>query len=157
MDNLERDVRMAEKLGYGCHYGWYKADHPHTAELTDEEILGLPVKGKKKKPAAKKGPEMTVCLWCGESFPATRHRRQYCNDDCRRYAYEKVKRERKKAEAHAADQKEKLCVVCGKPVTGKGCVKYCSIDCRQVGEREQYQIRLAKERMKRAQKKLGGL
>lgn len=152
MDNLARDVRMAEKLGYGCHYGWYKADHPHTADLTDEEILGLPVKGKKKKPVAK-GPEMTVCRWCGKSFPTSRHGRQYCNDDCRRYAYEKVKRERKKA----AVQKNKICVICGGPITGRGNRKYCSFDCRQIGEREQYQIRLAKEKRKREQKKWEGL
>ena len=30
LDNLDRDVIRAERLGYGCHYGRYKADHPHT-------------------------------------------------------------------------------------------------------------------------------
>lgn len=156
MDNLARDVRMAEKLGYGCHYGWYKADHPHTADLTDEEILGLPVKREKKKPVAK-GPEMTVCLWCGESFPTSVYGRKYCNDDCKRNAVEKRKREREKAAVKAAVKKDKLRTVCGKLVTGRGNVKYCSFDCRQVGEREAYQIRLAKEKMKRAEKKWEGL
>lgn len=152
MDNLARDVRMAEKLGYGCHYGWYKADHPHTADLTDEEILGLPVKGKKKKPVAK-GPEMTVCLWCGKSFLASRYGKQYCNDDCRRYAYEKVKYERKKG----AMREGKVCAVCGKPITTERNRKYCSPNCRDIGERERYQFRLSRAKMKREEKKWEGL
>lgn len=150
MDNLERDVRMAEKLGYGCHYGWYKADHPHTADLTDEEILGLPVKGKRKQ--RKKGPDMTACLWCGKSFLTTSHGKQYCNDDCRRYAYEAKRREQK-----GKVIKDKRCPVCGKPVVGIRNRKCCSAECQDVADREQYQMRLAKAKMKRDAKKLEGL
>ena len=32
MDNLDKDIRMAEKLGYGVHYGAFKADYPNTKE-----------------------------------------------------------------------------------------------------------------------------
>ena len=28
MDRIEYDVMEAERLGYGIHYGHYKADHP---------------------------------------------------------------------------------------------------------------------------------
>ena len=31
-DNLELDSRMAMDLGYGVHYGRFKADHPHTMD-----------------------------------------------------------------------------------------------------------------------------
>lgn len=36
MDNLERDSLRALELGYGVHYGRYKADHPHTAPGEEE-------------------------------------------------------------------------------------------------------------------------
>ncbi len=43
MDNLDRDVREARRLGYGVRYGRYKADHPHTkpdpnAQVEEPEI-----------------------------------------------------------------------------------------------------------------------
>lgn len=28
LDNIEKDVIAAMELGYGVHYGHYKADHP---------------------------------------------------------------------------------------------------------------------------------
>ena len=151
MDNLARDVRMAEKLGYGCHYGHYKADHPNTAELTDEEILGMPVRSRRKP--AKKEPELTACLWCGKTFQTSRYGRQYCNDDCRRYAYEKAKRQRKKK----AICDGRTCAICGEPITGRGNIKYCSFNCRQIAEQELYQLRLAKAKVRRAEKKWEGL
>ena len=39
MDNLARDVALAEKLGYGCHYGRFKAVYPNTMDKSIEEIL----------------------------------------------------------------------------------------------------------------------
>ena len=147
MDNLERDVRMAEKLGYGCHYGWYKADHPHTADLTDDEILGLPQRNEKPKP--KEDPDMTVCRYCGKSFPKSSYGRQFCDDYCRRYYYERRKRERKKGEMRDG----KVCAICGKPIATERNRKYCSDNCREVGNRERYQFYLAQQKVKRDRKR----
>jgi predicted nucleic acid-binding Zn ribbon protein len=88
---------------------------------------------------------MTVCLWCGETFPTTRYRKQYCNDDCRRYAYDKIKRDRK----NGVMRDGKVCAICGKPITTERNRKYCSTNCREIGERERYQFNLAKKRVKR--------
>lgn len=60
MDNLDKDIRMAEKLGYGVHYGAFKADYPNTREKTPEQI----------------DPELQPCLWCGMLFRKDQGRRK---------------------------------------------------------------------------------
>lgn len=68
MTNLDKDIRRAEKLGYGVHYGAYKADHPNTKEPEPQEI----------------DPRVKACRHCGRLFREDRgHRRIFCNDDCR--------------------------------------------------------------------------
>lgn len=42
LDNLERDVVAAMRLGYGVHYGAYKADHPHTRDCSPIEEQSRP-------------------------------------------------------------------------------------------------------------------
>ena len=69
MDNLDKDIRMAEKLGYGVHYGAFKADYPNTKEKTPEQI----------------DPDLQPCLWCGMLFRKDPGRRKlFCCDVCRR-------------------------------------------------------------------------
>lgn len=70
LDNIERDVIRAMELGYGVHYGNYKADHPFTKY--DPE----PVPMVESKP----------CLHCGA--PILLHngndrRKRFRKDDCR--------------------------------------------------------------------------
>ena len=36
-DNIDLDVRRAELLGYGIHYGRYKADYPNTKGMDPEQ------------------------------------------------------------------------------------------------------------------------
>ena len=38
MTNLDKDLIMMEKLGYGPHYGNYKVDFPNTMEKDPQEI-----------------------------------------------------------------------------------------------------------------------
>lgn len=63
MDNLTRDVLAAERLGYGCHYGNYKADHPHTAELVCEPDDST---------------VLMACAECGTLFEPVRNERFCC-------------------------------------------------------------------------------
>lgn len=68
MDNIERDSLRALELGYGVHYGHYKADYPNTApreEEPDYEALGY-----------KECPE------CGKWF-RPRGCQRWCGDECR--------------------------------------------------------------------------
>lgn len=151
MDNLARDVKMAMALGYGVHYGKYKADHPNTAYQTDEEILGSAKR--KTRPRELPQQEMVTCRYCGKTFPKSAYGRQFCDDDCRRYFYDQRKREKKMGIVHPANK----CVICGEPVLGKRLRKYCSPNCREIGERERYQFNLARAKMRREQKKWEGL
>ena len=106
MDRLEMDSILMEKMGYGIHYGKYKADHPHTEELA-HFLQG--------KPEEKKS-----CAFCGKEFKSNDRRKIYCNDDCKVRAREKRKQDNKRANMK--------CVVCGKWLEGKRKV-YCSDEC----------------------------
>lgn len=68
MNNLDKDIRMAAKLGYGVHYGAYKADYPNTKEKTPERI----------------DDSVQPCLYCGMLFRKDQGRRKlFCTDACR--------------------------------------------------------------------------
>lgn len=67
LDNLTRDVLAAEALGYGCHYGDYKADYPNTRDTP------LPVRTE----------NMKTCPGCGKHFPSNgKPRPVYCSMSC---------------------------------------------------------------------------
>lgn len=68
MSNLDKDIMMAEKLGYGIHYGRYKADHPHTQH--EEETQEA----------------KATCLLCGNSINRPRHNQKYCCTRCQHIA-----------------------------------------------------------------------
>lgn len=62
-DNLSKDVIAAQRLGYGIHYGHYKADHPYTKEGDDTR-------------------EYARCLECGRLFYPLRKNHVYCSQPC---------------------------------------------------------------------------
>lgn len=74
LDNIERDVIAAERIGYGCHYGRYKADHPYT-RVEEPERKDIPDDADKR-----------VCGHCGKEFclfPEGRsHNSKYCSRKC---------------------------------------------------------------------------
>lgn len=72
LDNIEKDVIAAMKLGYGVHYGNYKADHPHTA--TETACV---------EPAV---VEPMVCERCGQRFFMKRFGQKYCCTRCQQIA-----------------------------------------------------------------------
>lgn len=149
MDNLERDVALAERLGYGCHYGRFKAVYPNTMDKSIEEILGTG-KAKRAKTKTVEVPETRKCKGCGRVIQPGPYHKLYCNDDCKRYHYEKRKRERRK-DAIAAG---KLCVQCGKPVISGRHHKYCSDKCCEEAERERYELSLARSAVERKRKRM---
>lgn len=75
LDNIERDVILAERLGYGCHYGRYKADHPHTRveEESAVEVKPLP-------------DSLKPCRFCGKLFDPEMQghtkARAFCSYEC---------------------------------------------------------------------------
>ena len=131
LDNLERDVVAAMRLGYGVHYGAYKADHPHTRDCS-------PIEGHKPALEAEKD---VCCALCGKEFLRTYGGQKYCSEECR----EKAKKEREKK--YYQRTKAKIlpisCPECGRnflPVSRRQ--KYCCTLCtRQAGWKAQVQRR----------------
>jgi hypothetical protein len=76
-DNLDLDVRDALRLGYGCHYGDFKADHPYTAAANEARLAKM-----KKKPKPRPVYEV-YCAGCGKKFTTANKRRRYCADTCK--------------------------------------------------------------------------
>ena len=78
LDNLDRDVIRAERLGYGCHYGRYKADHPHTRV---EDAHPAPIIEVQELPNTLK-----PCKFCGKMFDPEdlgyTKARMFCSDEC---------------------------------------------------------------------------
>ena len=122
MDNIDRDLREAERLGYGCHYGWYKADHPYTAEPEEEQ-------------SKKNGTG--ICRCCGAMFYKGGRAKLYCSDECReKYNQQKAMRAKEKFPLGPA-----ICVVCKKAFARKRATNVCcSRSCAAVkrnGERRE--------------------
>lgn len=70
LDNIERDSAMAMKLGYGVHYGRYKADHPHT---------------RSEEPEKKLTEDAKPCVRCGKLFEPRKsgQEQKFCCEQCR--------------------------------------------------------------------------
>lgn len=89
LDNIERDVIRAERLGYGCHYGRYKADHPYT-RMEEEEIP--------------EGAPSRICEHCGKLYgmAGRSNNSKFCSDACYNQAARKRAAIRRKAKKEAA-------------------------------------------------------
>lgn len=127
-DHLEYDAMQAEALGYGCHYGEYKADHPDTRAEWESLTGGEPQKIDSFK-------TVKQCPACGEKFIVnkTNASKIYCCDDCRRNA--EYDRQRKQGRARA-------CEWCGKEIPlGVHRTTYCSNDCYHNAQREKSRLR----------------
>ena len=72
MDNLAKDVAAAQRLGYGCHYGRYKVDHPHTSNRSVEVI---------PEPEDNEPPHR--CKHCGKIFKPRDGHQVFCTEECR--------------------------------------------------------------------------
>lgn len=101
-DNIDLDVEDAERLGYGCHYGHYKADHPNTKDANEDRLYP-----KKKKREAQLQPRTIyekVCPVCGKKFTTTWVSKKYCDDLCKQRSdnkkWNKIYADRKKEENH---------------------------------------------------------
>lgn len=119
MDNLSRDVREAMRLGYGVHYGRYKADYPYTADHSVEN------------PEQK--AQIIRCKHCGREFEQMHKNRQYCSDECKELEKEKCRRQRESRPELPTG--EAICPVCGGVFirTSKNVRKqYCSQSCASV-------------------------
>jgi endogenous inhibitor of DNA gyrase (YacG/DUF329 family) len=116
---LDYDMQRANALGYGCHYGDYKADHPNTRG----EFERLTEKTRRADPSVK--PQ--ICPHCGKEFTRTRgqNRRKYCSDECQSRHYNATHYKKT-----TDTGKTVACPICGTEfVTKNQHHKYCSREC----------------------------
>ena len=122
MDNLVRDAMRMKALGYGVHYGSYKADHPHTSDTRAD--------------AAPVTTDFTrVCKNCGEVFPLDGRARsvKYCGEFCYRQANNRRAKERARQKAGITDDDLRVCPACGQEFRlnkRHASCRYCSEECR---------------------------
>ena len=123
---LDYDMRRANELGYGPHYGKYKADHPNTRA----EFEALTEK-KKTTP----NPKAVTCPICGVIFVKTKNPNQkYCSPECLAQAQSE---QTKRAWAKRPRPGTLLvCPICGEEFVSRGGRKYCTPECRVKGDRQ---------------------
>lgn len=103
MDNLSKDVAAALRLGYGCHYGRYKVDHPNTADRSAD----LPL------PDPRDDKPLPRCKHCGKVFRQRDGHQVFCSEECRLDRRRLMNRLNKKDyERHSIG--EAVCPACGK-------------------------------------------
>ncbi len=128
-DHLDYDTRRAQELGYGVHYGRYKADHPNTRAEYERAAERKP-----KKPPTK---TILTCKMCGLEFvKGTGPKQLYCSPECKEEAGRRAKqesKERKRAKYNTAT----TCPICGAEfVSSPKHIKYCSVECSNQANRE---------------------
>lgn len=136
MDNLTRDVLEAQRLGYGCHYGNYKEDHPHTRPVpADVAVTAEDVR--------RSEPErvLRVCRHCGKEFVRRTNLLNFCSEICKKTHSAELNLEAKRR----AGQKKvpRICEFCGDSfLPTHGLQRFCCISCSQGPRRRQKESRV---------------
>lgn len=131
MDNIDRIMKEADRLGFGVSYGKYRAAYPNGSG-------GVISSAPKPKPPEK--PSGT-CKLCGKLFVKSHANNLYCSAECKAEAEKKRQRDwyRKKIDLPAVA----VCVICGadfkpKNFRNKCCSRECSEENRRNASRRWY-------------------
>ena len=127
MDNIDRIMKEADRLGFGVSYGKYRAAYPNGGNVV-------------AKPAESEPPKRLsgTCRGCGKPFIKTHGSQAYCSQECSHAAA------RKRQDAHYKRKrlKEKKlliisCAECGADFRAvKVTQKYCGPKCAKAGNRK---------------------
>lgn len=121
-DNIDKDLAMAEKLGYGPHYGAYKADYPNTREPEPEPEI-VPV-------TPDKDVYDVVCPVCGKTFAKVHGLQMYCCQRCKDVA--KQRRQRARYDRIRGGIPKRICPTCkGEFLPVHRSQKYCCDECQR--------------------------
>lgn len=123
MDNIDRIMKEADRLGFGCSYGKYRAAYPNGSA----DVL----------PTAKQassGKKTAACRRCGKMFVVRHGNQSYCSDEC---AYEVlIERQREYPKARPKYPQKRSCSICGSDFMAvRSNNLYCSKDCAREGNR----------------------
>lgn len=103
-DNIDLDMEDAERLGYGVHYGHYKADHPNTKEANEARLYPNKKQQPQQEQLRVRKVYENVCPVCGKKFTTYNRLRVYCDDLCKyrndSKKWNKIYADRKKEEQH---------------------------------------------------------
>lgn len=86
LDNIDLDMRDADRLGYGVQYGRYKADHPFTKDANEARISGKQGTQPAKQYISIKRVHEKTCPICRKKFTTTTKLKKYCCERCREMA-----------------------------------------------------------------------
>ena len=132
MDNIDKMMLEAERLGFGVSYGKYRAAYPNGTG----GILGKAP----PEPSPKRDP--VPCKRCGKSFIPIRKNEKYCSDDCRGAVKREYNLVYKREYYHSHKQNptipaDKYCEECGAtiPASSKR-KKFCCEECAKDGNRK---------------------
>ena len=128
MDNIDRAMKEADRLGFGVSYGKYQA------ACRDGRAEALPSLPKPKAP--EKLP--VSCRHCGKPFIPGHANQVYCSPECRyavkmarQAAWDKEKGRRKKKQLIL------VCAECGADFKAlRSSQKYCCKECAKDGQRK---------------------
>ena len=136
MDNIDRIMKEADRLGFGVSYGKYRAACPNGSGNI------APTAPKPKPPEKPTG----TCKMCGKIFIKSHANNIYCGAECKLEAEKKRQRDwyGKKIVVPAVA----VCVICGanfKPRNFRS--KYCGPECsRENGRRASARWRAAQKK-----------
>lgn len=123
MDNIDRIMQEADRLGFGVSYGKYRAAYPDGSK---DILTGT------ARESLDYDDDLRKCKICGREFFATHGNQAYCSAECsdkgrikRQSQYDKKR--------HAV--KVRSCKECGATITRKGARSYCSDACAKDGRR----------------------
>lgn len=128
MDNIDRIMKEADRLGFGVSYGKYKAAYPG---------------GGKCAPSAPAPKELDYvddirkCKLCGKEFTIIHGNQAYCSTKC---SDEARAMQMRKSELARAEKRRaafgRRCKECGAKITRKSAKYYCSEKCAEEGRRK---------------------
>lgn len=129
MDNIDRIMKEAERLGFGVSYGKFRAAYPGG---TPGDPPKAPQPSNEEKPTVE-------CRLCGKPFIVTHGNQQYCSAECSvEVANKRIKAyERRKLQEKRNAAAPRFCIVCGVTIpVGSQRRSYCSDECSKEGNRK---------------------
>lgn len=137
---LDYDMQQADALGYGCHYGDYKADHPNTRA----DFERLTTKPRRENPNV----PLVTCPNCGKQFVrgSRQTNKKYCSHECQSRYNAATQYKKKNPEAGETV----ACAICGAEFVSDHYHRvYCSKECYAEGQRRRTR-RMREQRKKEA-------
>lgn len=126
MDNIDRIMKEADRLGFGVSYGKYRAAYPNGSGSA------IPASAQEKLDYE---DDLRSCKICGKEFFARHGNQACCSAECKLEAEKKRQRDWYHKRHKAPDAA--VCVICGVQFKPEGSrKKCCSRECSRENKRK---------------------